>query len=644
MNKKILLEKKVYLSTDKAEIMLEKGDIITILAGMTLKEAKNSRAAHVLEKSARINDSLVKRGAIFTISEAKKKKEADEEKADEKDDEGKDKEDGKKEEAIIGRIVRESISAYFEAKKKKEVDKEKADEKDDEEKTDKKDDEEEAKTEKKKKESFLNRRAVRRKREMFKGYDEEDDDYMIDERSCMKAQDDYSYDEEDILYGDEYEDEEDDIFSSDYREDPFGESSLKRRPSRRKRESFSRKSRLKEGQDITKKIGEITFTWPKGKIPLWQWYDGQIQPQEAYLAVDPEDYTADWDTAIGSGTPAAMLRSDVLGFPVPGDIAGHSIEFLSKKLAPMIADECDYWNKHEKWRRDGNGRYTHQAIYDEIQKHYENVPIIEPEDFLHDSNPADYAGLTPRQAEEKMLKEIEREDYVVYGDLEDAIEREWGDFLIDGKLVGKSMLGSDRVFGESSLKRRPSRRKRESFSRKSRLKEGQDITKKIGKITFTWPKGKAPLWHHYDGKIRPQEAYLEINPKNYTAAWDWSGSVEGGPPPHVRYGRVIQITVPSDISGDSIEQLSNDELADMITEECDYYNENGEWRIDRRGDETSEEIYDYIQTSYDFADIRRPGEFLYDSNPADYAGLTPRQAEEKMLKEIEREDYVVYGD
>lgn len=120
--KSVVLEKSVYLETSRGIFKLDKGEIIEKVEGLSKEDIASDKSVAVLEKSARVNNGLMRAGTAFRVIEAEDEDEDEEEKDDEEEKE--EKACNKKKESIdidvIGKIVKEAVSGYMEGMNNKE--------------------------------------------------------------------------------------------------------------------------------------------------------------------------------------------------------------------------------------------------------------------------------------------------------------------------------------------------------------------------------------------------------------------------------------------------------------------------------------------------------------------------------------------
>jgi hypothetical protein len=185
---------------------------------------------------------------------------------------------------------------------------------------------------------------------------------------------------------------------------------------------------------------QVTFSFDfeaDKKAPLFAQYDGQMQPQPAYIEVKPEARTvsADWSGEIGNAVPVTVWNNQELRFPVPANVRGSAlIEFCEEHKADF-ARICDGYS--EEW--DGSnyvGRYTKDA--QDAQETIENAIERDLNDVISIEKIGIYlaeggASLADEWPEGKSLKEAaaalydevkaeEAEDWEIIGDADDVAD------------------------------------------------------------------------------------------------------------------------------------------------------------------------------------------------------------------------------
>lgn len=66
-------------------------------------------------------------------------------------------------------------------------------------------------------------------------------------------------------------------------------------------------------------------------------------------------------------------------------------------------------------------------------------------------------------------------------------------------------------------------------------------------ITITVPDYTLPVYSRYPREIRPQPAYLEIDPQERTVTADYSGEIGNAVPASVWHGVILRVPIPSDV-------------------------------------------------------------------------------------------------
>jgi len=100
--------------------------------------------------------------------------------------------------------------------------------------------------------------------------------------------------------------------------------------------------------------------------PLYCWYEGQTQPQDAYIEIDLDEETvrADWDAEIGNAVPANVWHGRARRFNVSNQLTQEEVDALIEKIKPYAKvlyanyirhwDGSNYVSRFEDWDEDGD--------------------------------------------------------------------------------------------------------------------------------------------------------------------------------------------------------------------------------------------------------------------------------------------------
>jgi hypothetical protein len=109
------------------------------------------------------------------------------------------------------------------------------------------------------------------------------------------------------------------------------------------------------GEPIKSNITQLS-----GPLPLYHHYDGQTNPQPAFIEIEAGEVTFDWNAEIGSAIPMSVHHRRALRLPIPNhlSLAGYQslFEDITPALREIIAGHTLHW--------DGNnlaGRLTEEA-------------------------------------------------------------------------------------------------------------------------------------------------------------------------------------------------------------------------------------------------------------------------------------------
>lgn len=107
---------------------------------------------------------------------------------------------------------------------------------------------------------------------------------------------------------------------------------------------------------------EITIVPCTGKHPLYHLYPQQLNPQDAYVRLDPEagELSADWNAEAGNSIPMSVYHGLILRYPVNPYLATDEVNGLMGQLTPLALRVCNGYS--EEWDGHNNvGRLTEDA-------------------------------------------------------------------------------------------------------------------------------------------------------------------------------------------------------------------------------------------------------------------------------------------
>lgn len=81
-----------------------------------------------------------------------------------------------------------------------------------------------------------------------------------------------------------------------------------------------------------------------GKLPLFHQYEGQTQPQPAYLEVEADgEVRVDWNGEIGNAVPFSVWHKRTLRYDISNQLTVAGIDALIEDIAPLIEEMLDHF-------------------------------------------------------------------------------------------------------------------------------------------------------------------------------------------------------------------------------------------------------------------------------------------------------------
>lgn len=86
----------------------------------------------------------------------------------------------------------------------------------------------------------------------------------------------------------------------------------------------------------------VTVTLPSSRTAYFHWYEGQYNPQDAYLELDPENGTliADWNGEIGNAVPFSVYNHRVFRWGFSATLPLQNVRDLMREIAPLAERIC----------------------------------------------------------------------------------------------------------------------------------------------------------------------------------------------------------------------------------------------------------------------------------------------------------------
>jgi hypothetical protein len=94
---------------------------------------------------------------------------------------------------------------------------------------------------------------------------------------------------------------------------------------------------------------EITAIKCTGKHPLYRIYPRQLNPQDAYIELDPEsaELSADWNAEVGNAIPMPVYHRRILRYPVTPYLTSEEANTLMEEISPLALIVCNEYS--EAW-------------------------------------------------------------------------------------------------------------------------------------------------------------------------------------------------------------------------------------------------------------------------------------------------------
>ncbi|MFB7359601.1 hypothetical protein [Streptomyces gardneri] len=133
-------------------------------------------------------------------------------------------------------------------------------------------------------------------------------------------------------------------------------------------------------------MAELTII-PTGAAELHLQYDGQSEPQPAYLELDLKNgrLYADTDSVVGSGSPASVYYGFDRRYGIPA-LTGEAADRLMEEIRPLVqrilADWEEVWDGNNMVARLGDDAAEAEEEIEEIVGRYENEYDVDPADKI----------------------------------------------------------------------------------------------------------------------------------------------------------------------------------------------------------------------------------------------------------------------
>jgi len=194
---------------------------------------------------------------------------------------------------------------------------------------------------------------------------------------------------------------------------------------------------------------EILFVYdPRDPVPLYCKYANELQPQRAYIALDPAARTVDagYNGEIGNGIPCSVFNGKIYRWKVPADLPAASVLSFIDEHSAFFDAVCDgYTEVYDGCNYVGRLNDSAQAASDELEQLAEalqasedRISVCDTAEYIQEQGLAEVwpEGYSLQQAAAQLLEEAASEDdyHVIDLDAEACVDaivekarRDYGD-------------------------------------------------------------------------------------------------------------------------------------------------------------------------------------------------------------------------
>ena len=194
---------------------------------------------------------------------------------------------------------------------------------------------------------------------------------------------------------------------------------------------------------------EILFVYdPRDPVPLYCKYANELQPQRAYIALDPAARTVDagYNGEIGNGIPCSVFNGKIYRWKVPADLPAASVLSFIDEHSAFFDAVCDgYTEVYDGCNYVGRLNDSAQAASDELEQLAEalqasedRISVCDTAEYIQEQGLAEVwpEGFSLQQAAAQLLEEAASEDdyHVIDLDAEACVDaivekarRDYGD-------------------------------------------------------------------------------------------------------------------------------------------------------------------------------------------------------------------------
>lgn len=193
----------------------------------------------------------------------------------------------------------------------------------------------------------------------------------------------------------------------------------------------------------------IIFTPDPAKpAPLYAHYQGQMQPQPAYVSLDLRTggIDADYSGDIGNSVPESVFRGLVRRYPIRSDLTAAQVMEVLEDIKPLLQRVLDgseiVWQDCDQVARLNADA---EAAEDEIVgtdgplgADMDSMVITDLADWLADVGPDGWLPGDDDDADE-FIRNFDLDGYLCADDVADTLATLWADHLYDGNPLPKSV-------------------------------------------------------------------------------------------------------------------------------------------------------------------------------------------------------------
>ena len=168
---------------------------------------------------------------------------------------------------------------------------------------------------------------------------------------------------------------------------------------------------------------EILFVYdPRDPVPLYCKYANELQPQPAYISLNPESRTidADYNGEIGNGIPCSVFNGKAYRWKIPADLPAASVLSFIDEHSALFEAVCDGYAEVY----DGNnyvGRLNDEAqranefldrLTEELQASEDRISVCDTAEYIREQGLCELwpEGYSLQQAAAQLLEDAGADD------------------------------------------------------------------------------------------------------------------------------------------------------------------------------------------------------------------------------------------